>query len=152
MCFPDSEEFQKKAYHELMEVKNPYYNHGGKFSPFSKNFVGYENMTDEQKEDAAFNRAKKNNASIVHTTSLEYWLNKGYSEEEAKKKLSERQRTFTLEKCIEKYGEEEGKRIYEDRQRRWIRSLYNRSEQEMFDINKSKCPHIPPVNGFSYES
>lgn len=57
-----------------------------------------------------------------------------------------------MEKCIAKYGEVEGRRIYEERQRKWIRSLNNRSEQELFEMNKSKCPHIPPVNGFSYES
>ena len=53
------------------------------------------------------------------TTQLEYWINKGLSEPEAKKKLKERQSTFTLEKCIEKYGEEEGSRIYKERQIKW---------------------------------
>lgn len=41
LCHHDSDELANKAYAELMLVKNPYYNHGGKFSPFSKNFVGY---------------------------------------------------------------------------------------------------------------
>ena len=109
-------------------------------------------MSDDDKEKAATEAARKNNDSIVHTTSLQYWIDKGYSEDEARAKLSERQRTFTLEKCIAKYGEVEGRRIYEERQRKWIRSLNNRSEQELFEMNKSKCPHTPPVNGFSYES
>ena len=58
-----------------------------------------------------------------HTTKIEYWLAKGYNEEEAKEKLSQRQRTFSLEYCIKKYGEEEGRIIFEDRQLRWKKSL-----------------------------
>ena len=39
---------------------------------------------------------------------LEYWLSKGFSEEYAKLKIIERQKTFSLKKCIEKYGEDTG--------------------------------------------
>ena len=35
---------------------------------------------------------------------IEFWLAKGYNEEEAKQLISESQKTFSLEKCIEKYG------------------------------------------------
>lgn len=56
---------------------------------------------------------------------VEYWINKGYSREEAEEKVSESQSTFSLKKCIEKYGEEEGKRIFTDRQNRWQDSLTN---------------------------
>lgn len=153
LCFPNDERMAQKSYHELMEVKNPYYNHGGKFSPFSTNFVGYDKMSYEEKKDAAIKFSRENNDKIVHTTSLQYWINKGYSEEEAKKKLSERQRTFTLEKCIEKYGESKGREIYENRQRQWINTLnerYSGSKKE--ELNKSKSPKKPKSTGFSYES
>lgn len=56
-------------------------------------------------------------------TQLNYWVKKGYSEEEAKKLQSERQTTFTLEKCIEKYGEIEGKKRFEERQRVWYEKI-----------------------------
>ena len=39
---------------------------------------------------------------------IEYYLKKGLNEEEAKLALKERQTTFSLEKCIKKYGFEEG--------------------------------------------
>lgn len=47
-------------------------------------------MSDDDKEKAATEAARKNNDSIVHTTSLQYWIDKGYSEDEARAKLSER--------------------------------------------------------------
>lgn len=65
---------------------------------------------------------------LTHTpentsTCIEYWLAKGYSEEEAKEKLIERQRTFSLEHCIEKYGKEGGEKVFKERQERWQKSL-----------------------------
>lgn len=61
--------------------------------------------------------------------NIEYWLEKGYSEKEAKEKVSERQRTFTLEKCIEKYGEIEGKKRFKQRQKKWKNSLHKNFEK-----------------------
>ena len=58
-----------------------------------------------------------------HSTKIEYWLAKGYNEEEAKEKLSQRQRTFDLEYCIRKFGEEEGRKRFEKRQEKWKKSL-----------------------------
>ena len=58
-----------------------------------------------------------------HSTKIEYWLAKGYNEEEAKKKLLQRQRTFDLEYCIRKYGEEKGRERFEKRQEKWKKSL-----------------------------
>ena len=57
-------------------------------------------------------------------TKIEYWIAKGYTEEQAREKILERQRTFTLEKCIKKYGEEEGRKRFEDRQAKWRKSLH----------------------------
>lgn len=57
-------------------------------------------------------------------SNLEYWVNKGYSIKEAKEKTSEHQKTFTLEKCIQKYGDEEGKKRFTERQIKWQETLY----------------------------
>ena len=54
---------------------------------------------------------------------IEFWLAKGYNEEEAKQLISESQKTFSLEKCIEKYGEVEGIKRFEKRQEKWVKSL-----------------------------
>jgi hypothetical protein len=74
-------------------------------------------------------------------SNLEYWVNKGNTKEEAKIKVSEHQSTFTLEKCIKKYGEEEGKKRFTERQNKWLNSLltngnmvigYSKISQDLF--------------------
>lgn len=59
----------------------------------------------------------------VNTTQIGYWLKKGFNEEESKNKISERQRTFTLEKCINKYGIVSGTTIFNERQIKWSKSM-----------------------------
>jgi len=89
-------------------------------SPFSKNFIKYEN------ENEAIEFSKKVHENITpeqQSTRIEYWLKKGYNEIDAKQKLSERQRTFTLEKYIEKHGEIDGLKIWNERQNKWQKSL-----------------------------
>lgn len=68
--------------------------------------------------------------------SKDYWIKKGYTEKEAISIVSEKQETFSLKKCIEKYGEIEGKRKWIDRQERWNKSYkktnYSRKSQKLF--------------------
>ena len=71
----------------------------------------YDGMTDEEKEKQ-IKEYRQDDRDDRNTNQVKYWINKGYSEEEAKEKVSERQSTFTLEKCIAKYGEEEGTARY----------------------------------------
>ena len=75
----------------------------------------------------------------------EFWIKNGYSEEEAKEKVSERQRTFALDICIEKYGEVDGLQRWLDRQEKWQNTLNSKSEEELLIIKKKK-------NTFSKES
>lgn len=106
---------------------NPAYNHGGKLSPWSEKSEFY---SEEAKQKAAENRS--------YTTHLEYYTNNGMSEDEAKEALSERQRTFSLEKCIEKYGKVQGVEIWKRRQQKWLAALDSKSDQEKAEINKKK--------------
>jgi len=64
-------------------------------------------------------------------SNFEYWVKKGFSEEEAKKKVSENQITFSLEKCIKKYGEEQGKIRFTERQKKWMDSLNNNGNMKI---------------------
>lgn len=120
--------------------KNPAWKHGGKFSPNSNKFIKYTGLSESEKETKLkecrdkigySNRERGNN-----TTTLKYWLKRGYSLDEAKQKLKERQRTFTLEKCIERYGIEEGTKRFLDRQERWQKNFpkqnYSKISQKMF--------------------
>jgi len=104
-------------------------------SPFSKEFVNWENDSDRVKFIEKINEYRPN------TTKLEYWVDKGYTEEEAKQKRKERQQTFSLDKCIEKYGEEKGKERWLERQSRWQKNLlengnmkcgFSKISQELF--------------------
>jgi uncharacterized protein YaeQ len=60
-----------------------------------------------------------------YSTKVEYWLKKGFTKEESIKKISERQSTFSLDICIEKYGKEDGILIFQKRQEKWQKTLTN---------------------------
>ena len=109
-----------------------------RISPFSKSFKNYDNMSDEEKEK----EIRKNlqcDRDDKTSCQLNYWIKKGYSEDEARQFVSDRQRTFTLEKCIEKYGEEEGIRVYNERQVKWSRKIEKMYQNGEF----SKAPKSP---------
>lgn len=74
-------------------------------------------------------------------TQLGYWIKKGCSEEDAIKLRSKRQSTFSLDKCVEKYGKEEGIKRFNKRQKKWQKSLnengnlkhgYSKASQDLF--------------------
>ncbi len=67
---------------------------------------------------------KRSEAGKLGSANLDFWINKGHSEEEAIKLRSERQKTFSKEICIQKHGKEEGLRIFTDRQNKWQKTLY----------------------------
>jgi hypothetical protein len=81
------------------------------------------------------------------STTLQYWINKGYNEEEAKQKLSERQTTFSKKICIEKYGEIEGLEVWKKRQEKWTKNFnkiggFSKISQEMFFELYDKIKHL----------
>jgi len=110
-------------------------------SPFSKEFTNYKGVSDVEKVISNF--AKEAIKNRITTNQKLYWINMGYSEDESIKLVSERQRTFSLEKCIEKYGQEDGKKRYTERQIIWQESLrkngnikngFSKISQELFTI------------------
>lgn len=132
---------RKDALSERMKGdKNPGYNHGGRLSPFSKNFVGYDEVEDKEeviedlKKKAVVTKIENNNNPLT----TDYYTSRGYSLEKAKELVYERQSTFSLEKCIEKHGENEGVKVWEARQEKWQNTLSNKSIEEIREINKKK--------------
>lgn len=86
-----------------------------------------------------FAKKRKENPGIysaVTQTQVGYWVKNGFSKEEAKNKVSERQRTFSLDICIEKYGEDKGKERWLDRQKKWHSNFkknnFSKISQELF--------------------
>lgn len=101
-----------------------------KISEFqSKNALKYSNKRKQNPEQY----------KDVNSNQIGYWLKRGYSEEEAKEKVKERQQTFTLEKCIQKYGEIEGRKRFEERQKKWQNTL--QSKDDYIEVVIKRCSH-----------
>lgn len=107
-------------------------------TPFQKeHFMCLGHSEEEAKSKISKMQIKSNNKRAIklsenpelydsnNTNQLKYWLKKGYSEEEARQKVKDRQSTFSLEKCIAKYGETEGFIVFNKRQEKWQNSLVN---------------------------
>lgn len=131
-------EGQKNAIRNGVKTKfqtdNPGRCHGGTLSPFSRKFIKYQGLSEEEitkKINALQKNAKRKaieNNNI--NTRLEYYTSRGYSEEEAKQMLKERQNTSSLSKYIERYGEEEGTKKFNERQIKWQATLNAKSDEE----------------------
>lgn len=116
----------------------------------------YPNLSEEEQHtllNEQFNKTKTTlKTNHLYNTQLEYYLNKGYSYEESYLKLKERQSSFSLKKCIEKYGEEIGHIKFFERQKKWLNKLYSnfqingdgRSYQSKFanDLIKNICKYF----------
>lgn len=104
--------------------------------PIRKEYWMKKGYSEEESEKLAIEVKNKNNIKgakksrninqeikkAISKRCIEYWMFKGFSEIEAKEKVSEHQATFTLEKCIEKYGKDVGKKRWLDRQEKWHKS------------------------------
>lgn len=88
-------------------------------SPFSKEFYIKRGLSENDRKNFNENVAKNRS----YNTQLEYYINKGMSEEEAHKALYNRQATFSLYKCIQKYGDKKGLEIFNERQKIWNKKL-----------------------------
>lgn len=125
-------------------------------SIYNKHFLKCMGWEDQKIQKFISEKQKQNSKKLVDlkksnpnhykdktTTNIEYWIKKGYSPEEAKIQVSKRQSTFSLNKCIDKYGHDEGNRVFNERQDKWINTLKNKINY--FEIQKSK-------NVFKYDT
>ena len=89
------------------------------------------------------NKAKSPERYVNSTTSrIEYWLSKGFNEEDAKIKLSERQTTFSRKICIEKYGNKKGNEVFNARQLKWVKTLKNNPNYGEEQIKKNSYKYL----------
>lgn len=112
--------------------KNPAYQHGGKYSPFSNKFIHGKDPSIHQRA------AKSRDANDNDNTKVEYYIKRGFSQQDAQYALSKRQSTFSLQKCIDKFGTKEGTKIWKNRQQRWISTLDKKTPEEKMIINQKK--------------
>lgn len=127
---------------KLKGENNPAYNHGGRFSPFSKKYMHYSELSDEEKTVKITALQKQVVTSLKENQNMPsqigYWLKQGCTEDEAKQNVSKRQITFSLNKCVERHGDVEGQRVWKNRQDKWQNTLKSKSPEEIERINKAK--------------
>lgn len=69
---------------------------------------------------------------------IEFWLEKGFNEDEANEHVKNRQSTRSYSKAIEKFGLEEGIRKTQEINKKWQDSLNSKSDEEKAEINLRK--------------
>lgn len=129
--------------------KNPYSNHGGKFSPFSKKFVNYENLSDEETQIAIKEFTTEALADRVLPQHLEYWLSRGYTEDEAHEQIKQRQSTNSIENIQARNNctLEEATEIRQEITNKWQNTLNGKPLEERLRINRSKSSGGRAVSG-----
>lgn len=121
----------------------------GRKSIFSKNCEKYDGMSDNEKDeiiqallkDLAQKKKEENNNPLT----IEYYVKRGATEKEAKALLKKRQKTFSLDLCVEKLGKEAGEKRFQARQEKWQNTLNSLPPEEIERINKAKM-----MNGRGY--
>jgi hypothetical protein len=106
-------------------------------SPFAKEFwMKHKKLSEEDAIKQVSIFAKGAIKDRISNTNLQYYLNLGQTNEEATKNLKKRQSTFSLEKCIEKFGLELGTKRWKRRQLLWHKHFKKKSysfiSQELF--------------------
>jgi hypothetical protein len=100
-----------------------------------------EFITQKQKNNSLILSDKKQkNPEQYYTktpTRIEYWIDKGFDLETSKKLLSERQSTFSFEKCVKIHGIEKGEEIFKNRQKKWISTLKEKIDYESIQNKKN---------------
>lgn len=124
---------------------NPGFQHGGKLSIFSDNFL-HNDGTEEFKNKQAEIKQKAYDKSLAipenRSNTVDYWQARGNTLKESKQLLSKRQSTFSLEKCIERFGDDKGLDIWKARQIKWLATLDGKSDEEKAAINRKKTPSL----------
>lgn len=83
-------------------------------------------------------KSNKEKYKTKYPTKVEYYVNKGFSIDEAKKIISERQKTFSLDICIQKYGQVMGEKVFKERQYKWMSNLDSKPIGKKIEISRKK--------------
>ena len=122
---------------------NPAYNHNGKYSKWSKNFIhGYD--------ENAHILARENHSKFMNDpinkclfpNCIEYWLKETNGNEKLAKQLHLKSQLRDLKYFVEKYGDIEGQIRHKLKTERWMATLAAKSPEEICEINRKKIPHI----------
>lgn len=134
-------EFYIKKYGK--ELGTEKYKNNCKFQSYNNTLEYYLEKYGQEEGTKKWNEYKYK-LKVNNDVSIEYYVTRGYTLEEAKILQSERQKTFSKTKCIERYGELEGLIRWEERQRNWQKTLQSKSYEELKNIN------IRKLSGFKW--
>jgi hypothetical protein len=97
------------------------------FCGFSCSTTWYAKNTDrvKQAKKTIVEKQKTDPNFMLQPTQKNYWINKGFSEEEAIEKVKKRQSTNSLQSFIDRAGgdKEEGEKKFANRQQKWLTSI-----------------------------
>lgn len=117
---------------------NPAYNHGGKYSKWSKNFIyGYD--ADAHKTFAKNHSLRRNDSAqkYKYKNNIEYWVKQCDGAIEKAKIAYTNYQKRDLVFFIKKYGEEEGQKRHLQKIEKWSTSFkkcnFSKISQELFD-------------------
>ena len=116
---------------------NPAYQHGGKYSHFSKKFVNGYNEEKHKKliqDNTDRNKAKPE----LFKTNIAYWLKQANGDCALANSLYKRFQTRDLSWFIEKYGETNGTIRHAAKTGKWMAALDAKSPEEKLRIARSK--------------
>lgn len=114
-----------------------------------KRGANFRNPDVQKTNSLKFKNKKIKNPELYNgylQTQLQYWINAGYNIDEAIIILKERQTTFSLEKCVAKYGLIDGTIKWQNRQDNWQSTLLSKSLDEVNEINIRKNPILKRDN------
>jgi len=101
----------------------------------AKNF-SLEEAKDLVSKNQSFASKHVDYSNRLLPNNINYWFNLGYSYLHARKKVKERQKTFSLDICIKKYGEIDGLIRFNERQIKWLKnykkSNFSKISQDLF--------------------
>lgn len=93
----------------------------------------------EEEGTKIFNEKKNNGIFKKYSnTCVEYYLERGYTEEEAIELIKERQATGRLDKFIDRYGKKLGKQKWKERQIKWQNTLNSKKPEEIDEMKKKR--------------
>jgi len=124
--------------------KNGAYQHGGKFSPWSKNCEKYDEARHQQFIKDQTERMRSEEGKRTNPFFLEYWIDIFEGDEELAKEAYIKSQTRDLQWFTEKYGADEGARRHKAKTEKWAKSFkktnFSAISQLLFCEVFARCP------------
>jgi hypothetical protein len=146
-----SAEQRKKAEATMNKLRETDPDFDRKNSRHCLEFWERKGHTREEAEALAYDAGRKNRERCAELreedpgrfagtlpTQVEYWTRRKFTPEAAAAIVSQRQQTFSLEQCVDKFGRDKGLAVWLRRQEKWQETLDAKTDEEKLEINRKK--------------